>query len=139
MAERSLGHRPNLTADALMKLFENHFADKYDIYPTPGDVPWSLRNTDFIIRKSDIAAIGVRLKQQKSDTKIEYKGDWAVDPPFSWFRRRRLRRQWRRSGVPYRIVLAARAWLHTAPMEGEVGEFIDTGLEAGIEELREDG
>ncbi len=126
MANRSLGHRPNLTADALMKLFENHFADKYDIYPTPRDVPWSLSNTDFIIRKSDIAAIGVRLKQQKSDTKIEYKGDWVKDPPFSWF-------------VPYRIVLAARAWLHTAPMEGEVGEFIDTGLETGIGELREDG
>jgi len=62
MAKVVVGHHPKLTAEDAMKIFQSHFADKYEIYKTkmPG---WA-----FVVKKSAWRAVYVRLKQKRNQT-----------------------------------------------------------------------
>jgi hypothetical protein len=62
MALVSIGHRPDLTPEQAQAAFERHFAGKYKVYPTKA------RLRDFIVKKTDWAGVGVRLKQEKTGT-----------------------------------------------------------------------
>lgn len=59
----TVGHHPELTAEAAREIFQRHFADKYKVYKR---FTW-----DFIVEKSPWAGAGVKLKQETGKTKFE--------------------------------------------------------------------
>jgi len=61
MATITIRHRPDLTPKEAEEVFRDHFAGKYEVYPT------SIRTRDFVIKKSEWSGVGVRVKQEKDD------------------------------------------------------------------------
>lgn len=68
MAKVVVGHHPELTAEDVMKIFQSHFTDKYEIYKTkmPG---WA-----FVVKKSTWRAVGVKLIQKRNQTTFYLQG-----------------------------------------------------------------
>ncbi len=62
MATISVGYKPELTTEQTVEVFQRHFAGKYQVYQT------KLRMRDFIVKKSDWAGVGVKVKQEKDKT-----------------------------------------------------------------------
>lgn len=60
MATMTIGRRPDLTAKTAEELFREYFGTKYEVYPT------SIRSRDFVVKKSEWAGVGVRVKQDKA-------------------------------------------------------------------------
>ena len=62
MATITIGYKPELTPDSVRETFAEHFAGKYEVYPT------KVRSRDFIVKKSGWSGVGVRVKQEKEQT-----------------------------------------------------------------------
>ena len=59
----TVGHHPELTAEAARGIFQRHFADKYKVYKR---FAW-----DIVVEKSPWAGAGVKLKQETGKTKFD--------------------------------------------------------------------
>jgi hypothetical protein len=59
----TVGHHPELTAEAAREVFQRHFADKYKVYKR---FAW-----DIVVEKSPWAGAGVKLKQETGKTKFD--------------------------------------------------------------------
>jgi hypothetical protein len=68
MAIVSIGSRPDLTIDEVWTVFARHFEGTYEI------VPSNAAKRDFIVKKSDWAGVGVRLKQERTGTSFVFTG-----------------------------------------------------------------
>ena len=66
MATITIGHHPELTAERALEVFSSHFADKYEVYMT------KLLGRDFAMKKSGWTAVGVKLRQDKEETKFVF-------------------------------------------------------------------
>lgn len=68
MVKVVVGHHPELTAEDTMKIFQSHFAGKYEVYKTkmPG---WA-----FVVKKSAWRAAGVKLIQKRNQTTFYLQG-----------------------------------------------------------------
>jgi hypothetical protein len=62
MAVVTVGHHPELTAEQAMKLFQEHFAGKYEVSKFATGI------RDFAIKQSNLVGVSVKLKQEKSKT-----------------------------------------------------------------------
>jgi hypothetical protein len=62
MATISIGSKRELTTEQALETFQRHFSGKYQVYAT------KLRMRDFIVKKSDWAGVGVKVKQEKDKT-----------------------------------------------------------------------
>jgi hypothetical protein len=71
MAVATIPHRPGLTKEELRDIFSRHFAGKYTVAEWNGR-PRSLR--DFMVVKSGLVAVTVKLEQTDTETKIVYTG-----------------------------------------------------------------
>jgi hypothetical protein len=72
MTTVTVGHHPELTAEQAMEVFSRQLADKYDVYRATGIGRWLNGGMHFVVRKSNWAAVGVRLWQKKNSTKISF-------------------------------------------------------------------
>jgi hypothetical protein len=59
----TVGHHPELTAEAVREIFQRHFGNKYKVYKR---FAW-----DIVVEKSPWAGAGVKLKQETGKTKFE--------------------------------------------------------------------
>ena len=68
MANVVVGHHPELTAEGAMKVFQSHFAGKYEIYKT------KMPGLAFVVKKSAWRAVGVKLIQKRNQTTFYLQG-----------------------------------------------------------------
>jgi len=69
MAQITIGHHPELSGKDVVSIFEKHFADKYEIIPTPRQP-----TTDLIVKRSAWTGVAVHLKQEPNKTKLIFYG-----------------------------------------------------------------
>ena len=69
MAKVTIGHHPKLTGKDVVSIFETHFADKYEIVPTPRQL-----TSDLIVKRSAWTGVAVHLKQERNKTKLIFYG-----------------------------------------------------------------
>ena len=69
MATITIGHHPELTGKDVVSIFETHFADKYEIVPTPRQL-----TSDLIVKRSAWTGVAVHLKQERNKTKLIFYG-----------------------------------------------------------------
>jgi hypothetical protein len=75
MAKVSISHRPDMTPEELLTIFERGFGDKYEVTPTPNmqvklfNIKW-----DFFLKESGWRGVRVALNQESEDTKIVFAG-----------------------------------------------------------------
>jgi hypothetical protein len=64
MAVVTIGHHPELTAEAAMSVFQKGFTGKYEVYKwnRPGGA------RDFVVKKSSLIGVAVKVKQDKEKT-----------------------------------------------------------------------
>ena len=68
MATINIGHNPALTPERAMAIFQRRFAGTYQVYET------KRRLRDFIVKKSDWAGVGVKVKQDPNKTTLVFTG-----------------------------------------------------------------
>lgn len=68
MAKVVVGHRPELTAEGAMKVFQSHLAGKYEVYKT------KIPGCAFVVKKSAWRAVGVKLIQKRNQTTFYLEG-----------------------------------------------------------------
>ena len=68
MAIVNIGNQPDLTKEQARAIFAAHFAGKYEI------VRSNAMKRDFIVKQSDWAGVGVRLKQERTGTSFVFTG-----------------------------------------------------------------
>jgi len=66
MAKIEIKHNPHLTKENLMELFREHFNGKYEVYMT------KTIGNDFVVKKSRMAGVFLKLKQKGQKTQILY-------------------------------------------------------------------
>lgn len=66
MAKVIIGHHPELTPQDAMKVFERHFAGKYEVYMNKSR--FLLPGKHFVVKKSAWTAAAFSLKQTKDET-----------------------------------------------------------------------
>jgi hypothetical protein len=68
MASVTIKHKPELTAEAAMSIFQKGFTGKYEVYKwnRPGGV------RDFVVKKSNLIGVAVKLKQEKEETSFTF-------------------------------------------------------------------
>lgn len=69
MAKLEIKHNPELTKEKLIELFCQHFNGKYEVYPT------KVIDRDFVVMKSAISGVFVKLKQKNGRTEIVFNSD----------------------------------------------------------------
>ncbi len=74
MAKVIIGHRPELTAEGAMEVFQRHFHDKYDVYKT------KMPAYDFVVKKSAWRGVSVKLRQKRGQTYFEFMGTTPSTP-----------------------------------------------------------
>jgi hypothetical protein len=68
MAVVHIKQHPEITAEKAMEIFKKGFAGKYEVYKW--NRPGSVR--DFVVKKSNLIAVAVKLKQEKDRTSFTY-------------------------------------------------------------------
>jgi hypothetical protein len=71
MAVSAIAHKPNLTKEEVRAIFARNFGSKYTVADWTGR-PRSLR--DFMVVKSGLVAVTVKLEQGTNETKLVYSG-----------------------------------------------------------------
>jgi hypothetical protein len=66
MAIVTIPQNPELTKEQALEAFQRRFAATYEVYPT------KLAKRDLIVKKSNFAGVGVRLKQEKEKTSFVF-------------------------------------------------------------------
>jgi len=68
MAVVTIAHKPELTADAAMAVFQKAFAGKCEVYKwnRPGGA------RDFVVKKSSLVGVAIKLKQDKEKTSFTF-------------------------------------------------------------------
>jgi hypothetical protein len=65
MGRIAIGHRPDMTGELARQIFAAHFGAG-DVYRT------SILDRDFVVRKSDWSGVGVRVRQDASETSLDF-------------------------------------------------------------------
>ncbi len=76
MAKVSIGHRPDLTSEELLSVFQRGLGDKYQMVWKPisvGAGPFA-QKWDFFIRKNALVGVRVGLNQEGNDTVVAFAG-----------------------------------------------------------------
>ena len=68
MAVIKTAHHPELTPERVIRVFDGHFAGKYEVYKT------RFAGRDFVVKKSDWTGVGVKLKQDSEGTSFVFSG-----------------------------------------------------------------
>ncbi len=68
MAEVTIKHKPDLTAEKAMNTFQKGFTGKYQVYKWTR--PGGLR--DFVVKKNNLVGVAVKLKQDKEKTSFTF-------------------------------------------------------------------
>jgi hypothetical protein len=71
MAVTAIAHKPNLTREQVRDLFARKFEGKYAVADWTG-MPRGMR--DFMVVKSGLVAVTVKLEQSANETKLVYSG-----------------------------------------------------------------
>jgi hypothetical protein len=82
LASVTIAHHPELKVEDVLSVFQKHFGGRYEIRSTPelasGDRPFSI-HWDFLMKKSSLVGIRVRLKQEQGSTQLVFAGS-ATSP-----------------------------------------------------------
>lgn len=112
MAVVSIGHHPDLSPGQVMTLFQQHFGQRYEVFPVtklPEALVAAVRR-DFVIKKNAFVCVSVLLRQEPNDTKLVFTGS-ASSP---------LR------GMLLGLTLGLGSWLLFNGITTEVRHFIET-------------
>ena len=89
MAVIKTAHHPELTPERVIRVFDGHFAGKYEVYKTrrsgksrrwdatirfSGAYKTRFAGRDFVVKKSDWTGVGVKLKQDSEGTSFVFSG-----------------------------------------------------------------
>ena len=70
MAKIEIKHNPGLTKEKLLEIFQKHFQGKYEVLSAK-----SMINRDFVVKKTGMSGVFVKLKQTDKATEIVYNKD----------------------------------------------------------------
>lgn len=74
MAVFSIGHRPDLSVEQVIGIFERQFADKHKVITLPQRDWRKINPRHFMIKKNAWVAVSGALKQERDDTKLVITG-----------------------------------------------------------------
>jgi hypothetical protein len=68
MAVVTITHKPELTSQEAMNIFQKGFSGKYEVYK------WNRAGgaRDFVVKKSNLVGVAVKLKQEKDKTSFTF-------------------------------------------------------------------